>query len=115
MKLIQENLEKKVEYQKLEQSLWLDFNRYSKVSYKAFEEELLFANALDSTSYRFSSKMIVKALDTFQISGETIKVFFGGKAVEHGEIDAIKLEANSTYQNKSLFVFKQNDAVKFMD
>ena len=40
MLAVQENYNKNLDISKLETSLWLDFNRYSEISYDAIENEL---------------------------------------------------------------------------
>jgi hypothetical protein len=64
---IQENYSKTLELNKLETSLWLDFNRYSKISYNEIEDELKFSTELDSVVYQFNEKNIVKGSDTLSI------------------------------------------------
>ncbi|MCF6318181.1 MAG: prepilin-type N-terminal cleavage/methylation domain-containing protein [Proteobacteria bacterium] len=115
MHTIQNNFKQNTELNKLEQSLWLDFNRYSKINYDALENELRFATEIDSITYTFNNQYIVKDIDTFHIQINSKTLFFDGNFTEKGIIDAIKLETSKTFQNQKLFVFKQNDATLFMD
>lgn len=112
---IQNNFMNTTELNTLEQSLWLDFNRYSKVKYNDRDEELIFANEMDSISYQFYEAYIVKEQDTFFIPLQDKSMFFNGNQMESGYIDAIKLETTKTMQNQHLFVFKYNDATSFMN
>lgn len=112
---IQNNFTKNTELNKLEQSLWLDFNRYPKISYDELENELQFTSEIDSITYKFKEQYIVKDIDTFPIGLQSKTLFFDGNTIEKGKVDAIKLETSKIFQNQHLFVFKQNDATLFMD
>lgn len=112
---IQNNFSNNTELNKLEQSLWLDFNRYSKINYDAVENELRFSTGIDSVTYKFNKNNIVKDLDTFPIQLENKVLFFDGNTITKGNIDAIKLETLKVFQNQYLFIYKQNDATIFMD
>ncbi len=112
---IQDNFNHTAELNKLEQSLWLDFNRYSKINYDELENELHFTTEIDSITYKLYENYIVKDLDTFPIQLQTKVLFFDGNTTSKGTIDAIKLETSKSFQNQKLFIFKQNDATLFMD
>jgi len=112
---IQDNFNRNTELNKLEQSLWLDFNRYSEINYNALENELRFTNELDSITYKFKEHYIVKGLDSFPIELKSKSLFFGGEFVNKGKIDGLKLEASKTFRYQHLFVFKHNDATQFMN
>src|SRR5690606_32485011 len=73
---IQNNFINTTELNTLEQSLWLDFNRYSKIEYDDLDEELTFANELGSISYQFYESYIVKEQDTFHIPLQDKTLFF---------------------------------------
>lgn len=112
---IQNNFIQNTELNKLEQSLWIDFNRYSNITFNALEKEIIFSNELDSKSYRFYESYIVKGLDTFQVGIQDKRFFFDGERVETGTIDALKLATSKTFRSQFLFVFKQNDATPFIN
>lgn len=112
---IQNNFKNTAELNKLEQSLWLDFNRYSKIKYNNLDEELIFVNELDSISYQFYEKYIIKEQDTFFIQLQDKIMFFNGNQMDSGEIDAMKIETTKIMQNQKLFVFKKNDATSFIN
>lgn len=115
MSSIQKNFNKNTELNKLKQSLWLDFNRYSNIRYDHLEHVMILNNEIDSISYQFNETFIVKTIDTFNIQLQNKQVFFDGNIIEHGVIDAIKLETTKEFQNQILFVFKENDATHFMN
>ena len=112
---IQGNFNRNTELNKLEQSLWLDFNRYSKIRFDDRENELHFSTEIDSVIYKFDEKYIIKDSDTFPIHLQNKTMFFVGDIVIKGKVDALKLEASKTFQNQKLFIFKHNDATLFMD
>ena len=112
---IQDNFNRNTELNKLEQSLWLDFNRYPKISYDNINDEVVFSSELDSVSYKFKDNYIIKDLDSFPIQLKSKKLFFDGESIFKGKMDALKLETSKEFQNQLLFVYKQNDAAQFMD
>ena len=115
MASIQQNFIKNTELNKLEQSLWIDFNRYSNITYDPLEDEIKFTNAIDSISYQFKDTYIIKATDTFHVQLQSKILFFDGNKVETGPIDALKLETSKALQNQHLFIFKENDATPFIN
>ncbi len=112
---IQNNFNKNTELNILEQSLWLDFNRYSEIEYNMINDELIFTSDVNTTTYKFATDYIVKELDTFNIPTHNKLLFFDGDKTTNGRVDAIKFETSKTFQNQPVFVFKQNDANQFMN
>ncbi len=112
---IQHNFSRHTQINQLEQSLWLDFNRYSHISYDELNEILTFKTETDSINYQFKTDRIIKQRDTFNIPLESKVLFFGGNMVNHGAIDALKLETSKRFQNQKLFIFKENDATLFIN
>lgn len=112
---IQQNYTNATQLHKLETSLSLDFNRYSKITFDDMENELKFSTAIDSITYQFSDKHIIKGFDTFPIPLQQKQFYFDGEPKEYGQIDAIKLVAQKNFQNQQLFIFKINDANSFMN
>lgn len=112
---IQGNLEFGMELHKLEQSLNLDFNRFSKIEYDQIEDALLFSSELESRTYFFNTDYITKDMDTFHIQLNQKQFYFDGDDIVFGKTDALKFEATKASQNQILFVFRQNDASLYMD
>ncbi|MBR9914708.1 MAG: hypothetical protein GYB32_07765 [Algicola sp.] len=112
---IQNNLKYKTELNRLEQSLWIDFNHFSELSYSQKEEELKFNSPMDSCKYKFKTDMVIKEQDTFQIRFDQKQFYFGGNVTIHGKVDAIKLEIVNKAQEQHLFVFKRNDAEQYLN
>lgn len=111
---IQQNFIKNTELNKLEQSLWLDFNRYSNIEYNDMEDELIFTNEMDTIKYQFQKGVIIKELETFHVPLQDKIIYFDGHPIKTGTIDAIKMEMSNTMQNQHLFIFKENDATSFV-
>lgn len=115
MAAIQHNLEQATELHKLEQSLWLDFNRFSNISYNTLENQLVFESVLDTVTYSVHEQNITKGLDTFNVQLNSKVLYFNGKEINSGKMDAIKLETSKEFQNQHLFIFKKNDGAQFMN
>ncbi|WP_344787343.1 prepilin-type N-terminal cleavage/methylation domain-containing protein [Postechiella marina] len=98
-----------------EQSLWVDFNKYSKIKYNKKEDALIFASEIDSTIYKFENDYILKRRDTFNIQIQNKAFFFDGNKIEKGQVDALKLEGSKSFPNQRLFIFKRNSATSFMN
>lgn len=110
MSAIQSNYVKSMELSKLDMVLWLDFNRFSEVSYETKNKELMFKNELDSISYRIDETMIIRDIDTFQISIDNLQLYKNGKEVKSETIDALKIETSKEFLNQKLFIYKTNGA-----
>jgi len=111
---IQSNFQATTEFRLLEQSLWLDFNRYNLITYNEFEAVLTFKSEIDSINYRFEEKVVIKDTDSFPIPLELKTLYFNGQPIQKGLVDAIKLETDKETQGKRIFIFKRNDANVFM-
>jgi len=115
MRSIEENLKEHTIINKLEVSLCLDFNRFSKINYNDFQQELQFYNEIDTIQYQFRRDYIVNDLDTFKIQLHNKKFYFEGETKQNGNIDAMKLTVSNNNSNKFIFVYKQNDATSFIE
>ena len=115
MRAIQSNYSSNLELNKLETSLWLDFNRYSKITFNDDDNEMKFSSEIDSITYMFNEKTVIKANDTFPLAIKSKQVYFDGELIDNGAIDAIKLELDQASQNKKLFICKRNDAAQYMN
>lgn len=112
---IQSNLISNTELDKLEQSLFLDFNRYSNIIYDDTNDKIIFKNSLDSVSYVFHRSCVIKSTDTLRVPLEEKNVFLDGKRTVTGQLDAIKLRTTKSFLDKTIFIFKKNDASHFMN
>tara|TARA_R110002096_G_scaffold421590_2_gene627448 strand:+ start:1165 stop:1629 length:465 start_codon:yes stop_codon:yes gene_type:complete len=112
---IKQNFNNNTELSKLEQALWIDFNTYSKITYNAIDDELVFVSELYSISYRFTNDHIIREMDTLNIQLHNKLFFLDGDKIENNEIDAVKMETSKTFQRQQIFVYKQNDATLYMN
>jgi len=112
---VQKNMDVKSSFRQLEQSLVIDFNRYHNVRFNDDEDQLVCYSELDSVSYNFTSDYVQKDIDTFFVSGIHKKLFFAGKEIDSGNIDAMKIDSIGLNPNLQLFIFKQNDANTYLD
>ncbi len=115
MYAIQGNLEKTSEINRLELALSLDFNRYQNIKYSSLDNTLRLSSPIDSIKYSFDQNKVIRAKDTFNIALDSKRLFLKGEETNNGDIDAIKLETSKETQQQPIFVFKQNDAVQFMN
>lgn len=115
MHSIDENYEHNSEYNRLGQSLWLDFNQSDGVWYDEKTNELLFANELKEVTYELHEENVIKGIDTFQIKLATKQFFFLGKKQNSGEIDAMDLTTTKESGSQRLFVYKKNAATSFLN
>jgi len=112
---IQDNLSTNTSLNKLEQSLWLDFNRYAKISYSSTNDALTMASDIDSITYKFTTNYVIKDKDTFGIPIEDKSFFFETKKIESGRVDALKLKTTEAFRSQELFIFMETDAKAYMN
>ncbi|WP_299334938.1 hypothetical protein [uncultured Psychroserpens sp.] len=113
MYAIEQNLYLNTEFNRLEQALWIDINNYRSIRYS--ENTLSFESIIDSINYQFDSNCIIRDKDTFNIQLEAKRLYFNGSQITQGKVDGIQLLLAKQYKNQSLFVFKYNDALEFMN
>lgn len=115
MQTIQDNFSKNTEINKLQQAMWLDFNRYTNIKINKSGDALLFATEINSVTYKFTNTNIIKDKDTFNLICQQKTSYFAGNQVQEGQIDALKLKFSKAFENQVLFVFKQNDAATYVN
>ncbi|WP_298535903.1 hypothetical protein [uncultured Algibacter sp.] len=115
MNVIQTNLSKDMKLSLLEQSLFIDFNSYSNISYNGLEDQLILKSEIDSIAYKFGDRLIIKDLDTFKIEIADKLFFLDGNHVNGGQVDALKLKVSKDHHRQLLFVCKDNDASLYMN
>lgn len=98
----------------LEQSLWIDINRYSIAEYDNKSASLLLKSELDSVHYQFTNNYIIKSKDTFNIQLTEKVFYFNGHITNSGTVDALKLFLDKSPSEKTLFVYKRSDANQFI-
>ncbi|WP_340074215.1 hypothetical protein [Leptobacterium sp. I13] len=112
---IEQNFKYSDELKRLEQQLWIDFNRYQTIRYDAVSHSLFLKNELDSVFYIFEQTYLLKGADTIDVGIEGNVFYFDGTPVSNGLIDAVELTTSKTFQHKKIFIYKQNDASQYMN
>ncbi|MEM7487373.1 MAG: hypothetical protein AAF348_19360 [Bacteroidota bacterium] len=111
---IQISYEDRAQDNLLQQALWIDFNSYSNIYLSPQEGALLLTNEIEKKEYRFREEYILNENDTIFTDFKINKAFFLGEEVNIGKVDALEL-INDAEQVKTLFVYKRNTAMDFMN
>ncbi|MAL60627.1 MAG: hypothetical protein CMC14_11320 [Flavobacteriaceae bacterium] len=115
IQLIQDNYSQSTQLDLLEQQLTIDFNRYQDKKYDAQKEVVFLKNPLDSIYYEFSEGYLLRDLDTI-FKGDLHKnLYFNGKEVLQGTMDAIKVEFQKGKKQTFLFIFSEKDAQQILN
>ena len=109
---IQKNYTVSTKAHLLQEQLSLDFNKYHSISYRKELSQLLLKTPLDSITYHFTERVIIRNTDTLLKSNVKKSLFNHGIETQQGNIDAIKLTFTTT--KISYFIFKQNDATSYL-
>lgn len=107
--------EVKLEANKLRQSLWIDFNRYSYAHFDQEKGELYFSNEMEDKTYFLSENRCTTAKDTFDIQLDSKKFYFRNRSQQTGEIDAIELKTSKASGHQQIFVFKENTPTTYIN
>lgn len=110
----QKHLDNQVALALFEQKLWQDFSEHPYVEYHAAEQQLLLVSETDTTRYFFRESLL-RNTDTIQPKLLLRKLFFQGKEVSEGPVDAISLSGETHLPNHNVFVSKRNDVTFFMN
>lgn len=109
---IQSNYADSTEISLLEQQLTVDFNQFHNINFEEDLETLKLKNEIDSISYYFGEKYLLRSLDTIQLNRYTKHFFYQGGEVLSGEVDAIRIEFEE--KNTFVFCFRENDAFEIL-
>jgi len=107
--------EVKLEANKLRQSLWVDFNRYSYVHFDETKGQLYFSNAFEEKLYTLSENRFITERDTFDIKLDSKQFYFKNGIKNGGEIDAIELRSTKETGYQQIFVFKENTPTTYIN
>lgn len=107
--------EVKLEANKLRQSLWIDFNRYSYASFDARKGQLYFSNEMEEKIYTLSENRFTTERDTFDIQLDSKQFYFRNVSQQTGEIDAIELKTTKESGHQQIFVFKENTPTNYIN
>jgi hypothetical protein len=112
---IQNNFEKTSNLVLFEQKLWQDFNEPHTIIYDDHKQVLIMISEIDTVTYSFQEKYAIRNLDTIKLKITPNKVFFKGKEITAGAVDAITLLAETELPDYQIFVSKKNDVTFFMN
>ena len=115
MGTIKDIYEVKLEANKLRQSLWIDFNRYSYAHFDDKKGQLYFSNELEEMNYTIREDKIFTERDTFYVQLEHKAFYFKNQEREIGEIDAIELKTSKETGHQQIFVFKDNAPATYIN
>ncbi len=105
----------KLEVNRVRQALWLDFNRYSTITYDPRSESLNFNNEMESMNYIIEDDMLIRERDTFNIKLESKSFYFANNPIESGQIDALELTTNKETGRQHIFVYRNNTAANYLN
>lgn len=105
----------KLEANKLRQSLWIDFNRYSYAHFDERKNQLYFSNELEEKTYTITENQFATERDTFDIALDFKQFYFNNLAQQGGEIDAIELKTTKETGYQQIFVFKENAPATYIN
>ena len=109
MRSIESNYEHQSEIQALEVALTVDFTKYPEAYWDARTETLLLSSPINTQEYRFQKDSITTPWSSFVLKTKNTELFFEGKRVTNGEIDAIKLTFENARDLHRIFVYKYKD------
>lgn len=112
---IQRNFDKTSSLALFEQKLWQDFNELHTITYNEQNQFLLLSSEVDTVKYSFKDNYTFRNNDSIPLKLTIQKIFFNGKEVQNGNIDAMSISAASTLQDYEIFVSKKNDVTFFMN
>lgn len=112
---IETNFEKTSSLALFEQRLWQDFNETNTIRFDAKKNSLLMESEMDTVVYSFQENYIIRNTDTIKLRLATNKLFFRGKEVDEGNIDALSISGKAELPDYEIFVSKKNDLTLFMN
>lgn len=115
MRGIAYNYEHRTSENLLRQALWVDFGTYSHISYDDRTGTLTCSNALGGTTYLLENGRIVREKDTFALVLDRKSFYFDGQEQQSGQVDAVRLEVGEKEALKTIFVYKENAASKYLN
>jgi hypothetical protein len=114
MWIVERNFEEGTQANLLRQSLWIDFSRFPELNYNSELDILEAATPLESVSYKFDEKWIIKEQDTFFLQLKQKTFYFDGKLKTSGAIDAVELNFLQDKKENTIMVFQRNTASEYM-
>ncbi|MFW0739830.1 PulJ/GspJ family protein [Flavobacterium sp. T12S277] len=112
---IQSNFDKTSTLALFEQQLWQDFNDPYTVIFDDSNQILVMTSEADTVMYSFKEKFTLRNLDTIKLKINPNRIFFKGKEVKSGPVDALSIFAGNELPDYQIFVSKKNDITFFMN
>jgi prepilin-type N-terminal cleavage/methylation domain-containing protein len=112
---IEMNFEKTSRLALFEQKIWQDFNELSFIEYNENKHSLLLQSEMDTVLYSFQEKYTLRNTDTLKLKLDITRLFFEGKAVKGGNIDAMSISGTGELPDYEIFVSKKNDLTLSMN
>lgn len=112
---IETNFQKTCSLALFEQKMWQDFNELNLIEYNESSHSLLMQSEMDTVLYSFQENYTLRNKDTLKLKLKTDKLFFKGKAVQDGSIDAISISGAEELPDYEIFVSKKNDLTLSMN
>lgn len=113
--LIEKNYNRTTELAFFKQRIWLDFNRSVEIGYNENENKLTLKSEYDTIYYNITQDYVLRNKDTLKIKIKINKLFFKGKEIEQGNLDAVSFIEEKEAADSHFFVYKENDATLFMN
>jgi len=104
----------KTKVNKLQQSLWRDFDKYETIYLDAPNYKILFSNELEERWYRFTKGQFIRD-STLQVSYTLLQGYFENKKVAHGTIDALAITTGKDAGAQQIFVYKVNTPTVYLN
>lgn len=112
---IETNFEKTSRLALFEQKLWQDFNELNVIAFNENNQSLLMESEMDTVLYSFQENYTLRNKDTLKLKLKADILFFEGKAVKDGSIDAISISGMAELPDYKIFVSKKNDLTLSMN
>jgi type II secretory pathway pseudopilin PulG len=115
IRIIETNFEKTSSLALFEQKLWQDFNEMNRIQFDAKNSSLLMESEMDTVTYFFQKNYVLRNADTIKLRLVTDKLFFQGKEIQDGTVDALSISGKEELPDYEIFVSKKNDLTLFMN
>lgn len=106
---IQKNYEKSSNLALFEQKLWQDFYELHTLTFNRESNSLVMQSEIDTVIYSFQEDYTLRNKDTLKLKMDITNLFFDGKEVKNGNIDAISISVGKELHEYMIFVSKTND------
>jgi competence protein ComGF len=113
--VIETNFAKTSSLALFEQKLWQDFNELNTIQFNEDTNSLLMESEMDTVLYSFQENYILRNKDTIKLKLVANKLFFKGKEVKEGNIDALSISGIAELPDYEIFVSKKNDVTLSMN